>query len=357
MSVKRAWLLCAAMLFSACGTDERRPLTMNALYENPDISGFATANKVLPIEFPRDHAEHLDFQTEWWYLVGVVEDEHQREFGFQFTLFRQALAPKTAFDTAWRTGQIYMAHFAISDIARREHHAFERFSRGHERLAGVTISPFLARLEDWVLASADDMSSSLGLQTQDGGYALDLAFEVTKTPVLHGDDGLSWKSPTNASYYYSIPRLTTSGTLTTPEQTFEVSGNAWLDREWSTGILNPNYLGWNWLTVHLDDGRDLVLFNLVPKSSDVEVIPVGMLVEKDGGRTRLSADEWRMHPVRFWRSWPVGWELELGNLLFNIEPAFDDQLMTTSVRYWEGVVYVFDDEQRVGTGYLELTGY
>ena len=357
MSDRRIWLFYVSVLLSACGTEESRPLSMNALYENPDSSGFAVADKVIPFEFPRDHGEHLDFQTEWWYLVGVVEDENQREFGFQFTLFRQAITPKTSFESTWRTGQIYMAHFAIADIDLQDHIAFERFSRGHEQLAGVSISPFKAFLENWVLESEDDMSSSLGLQTRDSGYALDLTFEVTKAPVLHGDDGLSWKSPTNASYYYSIPRLKTSGTLTTPEQTFEVRGAAWLDREWSTGILNPNYLGWNWLTVHLDDGRDLVLFNLEPKSDDVEVMPVGMLVGQDGSRTRLTPDEWQMEPVRFWRSWPVGWQLNLGDSRFSIEPAFDDQLMTTSVRYWEGVVYVLDDERRVGTGYLELTGY
>lgn len=357
MFVKRFCSVWVSVLIGACGTEQTRPLSMSALYDDPDIAGFAIANKVLPIEFPRDHGEHLDFQTEWWYLVGVVEDEQQREFGFQFTLFRQALTPKTTCDSVWRTGQIYMAHFAISDIALQEHTAFERFARGHAHLAGVAISPFRAFIEDWVLESVNDMNSSLELRAQDSGYGLDLTFELTKDPVLHGDDGLSWKSPTNASYYYSIPRLETTGTLTTPEQSFSVSGNAWMDREWSTGILNPNYLGWNWLTIHLDDGRDLVLFNLVPKSNDVEVVPVGMLVDRDGNRTRLDSDEWRQQPIRFWRSWPVSWELELGDSTFTIEPAFDNQLMTTSVRYWEGVVYVLDGEQRVGTGYLELTGY
>lgn len=357
MSVKRLWSCFALALLSACGTEELRPLSMNALYENPDVAGFAKANEVISIEFPRDHGEHLDFQTEWWYLVGVVADENQREFGFQFTLFRQALTPKGSFEEAWRSGQLYMAHFAISDIAARDHVTFERFSRGHERLAGVAIEPFRAFLEDWVLQSIDATFAPLELRTQDRGYALDLRLEATKAPILHGDDGLSWKSATNASYYYSIPRLKTLGTLTTPEQSFNVIGKAWLDREWSTGILDPSYRGWNWLTLHLDDGRDLVLFNLVPKSDTVEVMPVGMLIDKTGVKTQLDKDEWQMTPIRHWRSWPVSWELELRGRTLTIDPAFDDQLMSTSVRYWEGVVFVFDDEQRVGSGYLELTGY
>ena len=139
MSVKRICLFCVSVLIGSCGTEVSRPLSMNALDDNPDMSGFAIANKVIPIEFPRDHGEHLDFQTEWWYLVGVVEDEHQREFGFQFTLFRQAMTPKTSFDNAWRTGQIYMAHFAITGTlapCRRLHLTIQCI---HRRL-GIRVS-------------------------------------------------------------------------------------------------------------------------------------------------------------------------------------------------------------------------
>ena len=186
MCVKRVCLFCVSIFLGACGSDESRPLSMNALYESPDTSGFAVADKVVPFEFPRDHGEHLDFQTEWWYLVGVVADKNQREFGFQFTLFRQALTPEASTDNTWRTGQVYMAHFAISDIAARDHVAFERFSRGHKRLAAVSIEPFKAFLEDWVLQSITETFSPLELRTQDSGYALELTLEATKAPVLHG---------------------------------------------------------------------------------------------------------------------------------------------------------------------------
>ena len=330
---------------------------MNALYENPNAAGFLRADKVVPIQFPRDHGEHLDFQTEWWYVVGIVSDEDQREFGFQFTLFRQALTPSETMVDPWRTGQIYMAHFAVSDIDLRNHVAFDRFSRGHSKLAGVSTVPFKAFLEDWVLQSVSHTFSPLQLQTQADGYALDLNLEMTKAPVLHGEEGLSWKSKTNASYYYSVPRMETSGTLTTPERSFQVRGHAWIDREWSTGVLDENYRGWNWLTIHLDEGQELVLFNLVPRNKDVEVMPVGMLIGKEGQRSRLQQDTWQLTPIRHWRSWPVGWQLEIHGRTLVIEPAFDDQLMSTSVRYWEGVVFVYEGDRRVGEGYLELTGY
>ena len=355
----KPWVaLFGACLLCACGsTDSSRPLSLNALYENPNVEGYLKADKVIEFEFPRDHGEHRDFQTEWWYVVGVVKDTTGREFGFQFTLFRQALQPHTTAVNDWREGQIYMAHFAIADIENEEHIAFERFSRGHDRLSGVTTEPFAAFIEDWGLKSTSDAYSPLALHTSAESYALELSLEATKSPVLHGEDGLSWKSPTNASYYYSIPRLETKGTLTTPEGVFEVSGSAWLDREWSTGILDENYSGWNWLALHLNDSQDVVLFNLVPANENTPVMPVGMLVDATGQRTRLNPDDWNMTPIRHWKTWPVAWELEMHDRTLVVDAAFDDQLMSTSVRYWEGVVFVHEDGNRVGEGYLELTGY
>ena len=357
MCVKHVGVLCLVSVLCACSDQDSRPLSMNVLYENPNIEGFAKADKVVPFEFPHDHAEHVEFQTEWWYLVGVVEDATQRTFGFQFTLFRQALSPHVPSKSPWRNGQIYMAHFAVSDVEKEDHVAFERFSRGHDQLAGVTAEPFVAFIEDWTVRSVGAAFSPLELRSHAEGYAIELRLEATKPPVLHGDAGLSWKSATNASYYYSMPRLETSGTLTTPEGRFKVIGAAWLDREWSTGILNPNYTGWNWLAVHLADGQDLVVFNLTPKDNNTPLMPVGMLVDENGTRDRLDGSDWRLTPLRYWRAWPVEWQLDLFDRTLVIEAAFDDQLMTTSVRYWEGVVFVFENEKRIGEGYLELTGY
>ena len=357
MFARSTLLLGAVVLLIGCDANQSNPITLNALYENPDNQAFKRADQVVPIEFPRDHGPHLDFQTEWWYLVGIVQDADQREFGFQYTLFRQALTPKTSFANAWRTGQTYMAHFAIADIANEDHVAFERFSRGHERLAGVAAVPFRAYLEDWSLHSHEKTFTPLELKTQANGYALDLSLTATKPPVLHGDAGLSWKSATNASYYYSIPRLQASGTLSTPENDFKVRGIAWIDREWSTGILDRRYRGWHWLTLFLDNRQDAVLFSLVPHTDDVLATPVGMLIDERGDRVRLEPDDWQLQPTRFWGAWPVAWDLTLQDRVITIEPAFDNQEMSTTVRYWEGVVYVLEDGERIGEGFLELTGY
>ena len=350
-------LLCTMVLLSACDQSEKRPLSFNTLLENPEPDGFSVANQVVPIEFPRDHGEHRDFQTEWWYLVGIVRDEEERAFGFQFTLFRQGIKPDDNHSNTWRTGQIYMAHMAISDIREKRHTSFERMSRGHKKLAHVTSSPFSVMLEDWSLRSVGDSFTPLVLQARDGDFGLNLLLDVTTQPVLHGDKGLSWKSPKNASYYFSIPRIQATGTVKTSESEFTVQGLAWMDREWSTGIFDSNYQGWNWLTLHLHDGRDLVLFNLVPRNEKIRIMPVGMLIDKRGQTQSLHPDEWQFTPIRSWRDWPVDWRLDFEDREILIEAAFDDQLMTTTVKYWEGVVFANVNEDVIGEGYLELTGY
>lgn len=360
MSLKKLLLICTALaLLSACrGAQDSGPLTLTALYENPAIEGFQKADQPVTLEFPRDHGAHLDFQTEWWYVVGIVSDANDRSFGFQFTLFRQALTPNGKQASDWQSGQLFMAHFAIADIQGHEHTSFERFSRGHPQLAGVELEPFRAFLEDWSMSSSHPTDlTPLELRVKEEQFALDLTLIATKPPVPHGESGLSKKSPTNASYYYSIPRIQTAGTLATPKGSFNVSGDAWLDREWSTGVIDANYQGWHWLALHLEDGRDLVFFNLTPKSDEIPLMPVGMLVKADGTRERLDTNRWSLEPRRHWGSWPVAWHLELDGEPLKIEAAFDDQLMSTSLAYWEGVVFVHVAEQQVGSGYLELTGY
>ena len=344
---------------TACVEDPQRPASLSVLNSDVDLTGFTLADQVAPIEFPRDHGAHTDFATEWWYLVGIVRTDQQRAFGFQYTLFRNALAPPSDFsaDDPWRTGQIYMAHFAISDIEREEHVSFERLARGHPELGGVADQPFSISLGDWQLAAKTQQFSPLTLTAHHDQYAIDLEVTTTSEPILHGKQGLSWKSPTNASYYYSIPDLKLAGSLTTPSGNHQVSGSGWVDHEWSTGLLNSDYQGWYWLTLSLDDGRHLVLFSLVPSNEIVASDPVGLLVDENNNTRSLSNTQWKMTPIRMWKRYPVAWDLEFEDRKIRIEPAFDDQFMDTSISYWEGVVFANDGQQQVGEGFLELTGY
>ena len=192
---------------------------------------------------------------------------------------------------------------------------------------------------------------------KDSGYELNLDINLTKPIALHGDRGLSRKGPTNFTYYYSIPRMASTGFVSTPEGRFNVSGYSWLDREWMSALLSSDHTGWDWFSLQLYDGRDVVLFRLRSKNPQDQEHGVGMVVDQNGSTVNLTDDEWSIQPLKRWRRWPVEWNLVLHDADLIVLPAFENQLMTTSIEYWEGVVFLYDRSQVVGEGYLELTGY
>lgn len=313
--------------------------------------------------FPRDHGAHPEFRSEWWYLTAVLKTDDGRLFGTQFTLFRQGLTPREPAAespegaAAWRTGQIYMAHTAVSDVATQNHLHAERIVRGHPALAGVTASPFSAYLEGWQLASLSTDFWPLELTVETADFDVALSLTGTKPVVRQGERGLSHKGPDNASYYYSIPRIRAEGTVRVGGDQHAVKGLAWLDREWSTSVLAPEYAGWDWFALHLDDGRDLMAFRLRRVDGAPDPYGAGKLVTADGQSTTLSATDFTLAVKDTWRGWPLHWELRLHDERFDIEATFEDQIMDTSVRYWEGVVMVSAEGEPAGTGYMELTGY
>ena len=353
------------------GCDETPPSgeggLRGVLGESGGSGGFETADRVVEFAFPRDHGPHPRFRSEWWYLTAVLAAADGRTFGTQFTLFRQGLAPRAPGDVpltgaaAWRTGQVYMAHFAVSDVARRRHVHAERVARGHPALAGVTAAPFAAYLEDWRLESRGDDFLPLELVAATAEFDVALTLTGTKPVVLQGERGLSHKGPDNASYYYSIPRIDARGSVRIDGTSHPVVGKAWLDREWSTSVLAAEYAGWDWLALHLDDGRDLMVFRLRRIDGARDRYGAGSLVAVNGDATGLADDDFTLAVIDTWRAWPVRWELTLNGdpaERFLVEAAFEDQVMDTSVRYWEGVVVVrHGDGRPAGSGYLEMTGY
>ncbi|MCZ6889716.1 MAG: carotenoid 1,2-hydratase [Gammaproteobacteria bacterium] len=327
-------------------------------------AGFATADEVVEFEFPRDHGSHPRFRSEWWYLTAMLADDQGREYGVQFTLFRQALSANAARDRRWRSSQVYLGHLALADVARREHVSHERLARGHQRLAGVSASPFRAWIEGWRLEATGTGTFPMRLVGETTDFALDLEIRTTKDVVRQGDNGLSRKGPDNASYYYSVPRLAVAGSITRGDETIPVAGRGWLDREWSTSVLAREYVGWNWFALQLDDGRDVMVYALRRADGRRDTYDQGVLVAPDGSVNPLASEDFTLRPVRSWQddrgvTWPLEWSLVFadGETLF-IDAAFDDQVMQTTIRYWEGFVQVARaDGERVGTGYMELTGY
>ena len=334
-------------------------------------TGSHGANQPLPCVSPADHGPHPEFRNEWWYVTGNLTDASGREFGYQLTLFRIALAPiAPVVDSAWRTNQIYMGHFALSDVAGKQHHGFERFSRGAVGLAGAQAAPLRIWLEDWELASIGPEPFPLRVRAHQDDIAVDLTLDTAKPLVLQGEQGLSQKSaePGNASYYYSLTRLPTRGMASLNGQMFTVSGASWLDREWSTSALGPEQSGWDWFALQLDDGRDVMFYRLRRKDGGVDPFSKGMLVAADGSARVLRWNEVDLQPLGAWTSprtgdrYPAGWRLRVPTekLDLTVTPKIADQEMRLTVRYWEGAVAVgghAGDQAVAGQGYLEMTRY
>jgi predicted secreted hydrolase len=363
-------------LLSVCGEPEPGGQVRLSLLETlggSDTVGYARAMDPRLFDFPADHGPHDDFRTEWWYATGNLTSAGDRDFGFQLTMFRSALAPRApATESEWGTNQAYMAHFAVTDVARREFAAFERFARGAVGLAGATAEPLRVWLEDWALEGAPSSTFPLRLRAAEGGIALELALEPSKPIVLQGHEGLSQKGPQpgNASYYYSFTRLSASGKLMTPSDTFPVTGTAWLDREWSTSALAEGVVGWDWFALQLDDGWELMIYRLRRADGSADPFSDGALVDPQGQRVPL---EWgrgvTLESTGRWTSpvdgamYPSGWRIRVPGRGWDltVDPLVPGQELDLAFRYWEGAVNVRGSGEGgaevQGRGYVELTGY
>lgn len=333
-----------------------------------DRAGFARAMAPRPLSFPEDHGPHPDFRTEWWYYTGNLKTPTGRHLGFQLTFFRVALAPTAEpRASAWATRQLYFAHFAVTDTAGGRFHAASRVSRAALGLAGAEAAPFRVWVESW---SAEGDGESVRLRASEGDVTLDLSLFSAKSEVLQGDRGLSRKGPEpgNASFYYSFTRMPARGVVRLGADTLEVSGQAWMDREWSTSGLGPDVEGWDWFALQLDDGRELMFYLLRRRDGTPDPFSAGTLVAADGTAQRLEAGDVRVETLAQWTSrrsgvrYPARWRLSVpsAELRLEIEPRLADQELRVGARYWEGAVGVAGSalgRPIVGQGYVELVGY
>lgn len=335
-----------------------------------DITGYTRAIDAYAWEFPRDFGAHPDFQTEWWYYTGNLSTDDGRRFGFQFTVFRRAITPQTeSSPSEWRTNQVYLAHFTVSDIAGETFYDSERFSRSSADLAGATVDPrYRVWVEDWQIIAQNDDASQVRIQADAGTFAIDLLLDQTKAPALQGDQGLSHKSSDagNASYYYSLSRLETAGTIRIGEETFAVDGLTWKDHEFSTSALGTGALGWDWFGLIFDDNTELMVGQIRLVDGGLEPAFGGMMVYADGTTEYLPSSQFTIRATGSWTSphtqavYPSGWEITVnttqGEFTIVVTPLLlDQELANTEPRYWEGAVQISGD--KTGYGYAELTGY
>ncbi len=335
-----------------------------------EAEGWVRADSIREFHFPQDHGPHPDYKTEWWYFTGNLQTQDDRRFGYQLTFFRIGLNPETPQDASnWRAHQIYMAHFALTDVTGNQFYRFERFARAANQLAGAQAEPFTVWLEDWK-ANSEQTFLPIQLHAVQEEIAISLTLNSAKTPVLQGDRGLSQKSAEvgNASYYYSFTRMPTRGEIRINNETFQVSGESWLDREWSTSALGRDQTGWDWFSLQLSDGRELMYYQLRKKDGSADSYSAGTLIDREGHVTRLSSHDVELQVVDYWTShetrvrYPVQWRLSLPehDLTLEVKPLLPQQEMNLSVRYWEGAVAAVGESagnKITGSGYLELAGY
>ncbi len=329
------------------------------------------------LEFPRDHAWHPDYRTEWWYYTGNLRADDGERFGFQVTFFRMAEDDGVEVQgeqSAWRAEHIFAAHAAISELTAGRFETGEKMSRAALGMAGVSADDgsFEVFVNGWraVITSRGHKVSARGPR-----FSIDLELVPEKLPVLHGDSGYSRKgeSPTEASCYYSITRMRSSGKITVDGRERSVSGTSWMDHEFSSASLNPGSAGWDWFSLQLSDGSELMVYLIREKTGGFGSVSSGTYVDHGGTVRHLGSGDFRIGILDTWKSprtgavYPSRWRMEVVplGLRLEINPNMRDQEVqspeTTRVTYWEGSVSAKGTTGRetpvTGEGYVELTGY
>jgi predicted secreted hydrolase len=375
---------------------------LSELLSDEGMEAYASASEPRAFSFPADHGPHPEYRNEWWYITGNLDAEHGERFGFELTIFRFSLTPQAANEepeasesSAWKGEQVFIGHFAITDVDTDQFHVAQRYARGSLNLAGAQSSPFRVWLEDWSIETAgariasdagydkrdpvgaasaaittnDELAIPWRIHAADENIAIDLSLVPLKPPILNGINGLSQKSsqPGNASYYYSMPRLQTDGTLRVDDIDYAVTGLSWLDREWGSSALSKEQHGWDWFALQLSDGSDLMFYNLRRIDGSQDSHSAGTWIRADGRALPLTRDDVAVDVKEYWDSpsggrYPMEWQIEVAPLALNlhVNPVLKAQELSTTVRYWEGAVDVRGQRagnELTGRGYVELTGY
>jgi len=339
--------------------------------ESYSVDGWRQATPGYGWQFPRDHGSHPDYRIEWWYYTGNLQAAGGRRFGYQVTFFRVGVDPAPENPSRWAVRDLYMAHLAVTDVQRGRHLVAERLNRAGVGWAGASAGELMVWNGDW---RVDQERGIHRVSAIDRRFGIELELEPGKGPIRHGKDGLSQKGaePGNASYYYSMPRMPTRGRLRLDDEWIDVSGLSWMDHEFGTTFLEPNQVGWDWFSLQLEDGSDLMVFQLRRGNGETGEYSSGTWIDPAGDQTAVAADGLSLVAGRTWLSplsgarYPVEWSLDLRAVDARLEviAALDAQELhtdaSTGVTYWEGAVTVRGrvGERRLrGRGYLEMTGY
>lgn len=343
---------------------------------NPPPTPFQSATAGYRYNFPRDHGSHPTYRTEWWYYTGHLHSKSGRSFGFELTFFRRGVPPDEikTLPSKWSVKDLYLAHFAVTDITGKRFHFSEKFSREGLGKAGADESQLRVWIDDWRAEASTEPSASHALVAHDETHALALTLQPAKPLVTHGAAGISQKGKDvgQASHYYSFTRLETSGKLTIDGESFDVTGTSWMDHEFGSTELGADQVGWDWFSIQLEDDTELMLYRMRRKDGSSDLASSGTAVSPDGGARHLEVTDFQIESTGTWTSseskatYPSKWRLKFPSLdlVLDVTPLVADQELRTSrstkVSYWEGAVAVTGTKQGrpiKGQGYVELTGY
>ena len=333
-----------------------------------DMGGLTPQAHALPLKtltFPRDQGAHPDFSIEWWYITGHALSAG-RAFGFQLTFFRSRVAQTQNMSSKFAAKQLLFAHAAITDVKGQKLWHDQRIARDGFGVAFASEAGLQLKLRDWSLES---QGTRYIAKLPAADFSLDLQFNETQPVLLQGQQGLSRKGSfeKQASYYYSRPQLATTGQLLLKNEKFEVTGKAWLDHEWSQELLGASTTGWDWIGMNLDDGSALTAFRLRDKDGQA-LWDGGSFRSAQNTLRTFSRGEVSFKPLRTWTSplsqttYPVEWTISTPAGVYTVKALVNDQELdsrqSTGSIYWEGLSLLTDSQgQRVGSGYLEMTGY
>ena len=322
-------------------------------------------------QFPRDHASHPEFKLEWWYYTGNVQTTEGRRFGYQVTFFRVGVDPVPANPSRWAVRDLFMTHLAVSDPVGDRYRFDERLSRAGPGLAGAETTRYRVWNEDWS-AHLDEQGRHV-IRAIDKNTGVELVLDEGKRPAINGANGISQKGAQagNASHYYSMTRMPTRGTVVIDGERFAVTGESWMDHEFGTSFLEKDQQGWDWLSIQLSDGRDLMLYQLRRADGSRDPRSSGTLVDQQGRTTHLSAREIVMTASgETFRApsgavYPVRWSIQIPGerITLDVTTPMQNQELSTEgagISYWEGMIDVngtSGDAPLTGRGYLEMTGY
>jgi predicted secreted hydrolase len=354
--MKNSWLMALLLILPA--------LPLTAQYQVA-VPGYR-------YQFPRDHFDHHDYQTEWWYYTGNLQAADGHRFGFELTFFRQGVSRDHPTTSDWDVQDVYLAHLALSDLDSGRFYHTQRFNRAGPGLAGASEPSAKVWNGNWRVQWTNGQQQ---LQAVADDFALRLVMSWRKPPVIHGKNGVSQKSAGagQASHYISFTRLLTSGSIELNGKPYQVDGTVWMDHEFFTHRLDTSDSGWDWLSLQFDDNTELMLYRFRHQDGSVDSFSAGTYVSADGQSTFLGASDFSMQPGGQTYSsaathavYPIAWRVAVPSLGLDLHittPLASQELVTpgnASLSYWEGAITISGTRHgapATGVGYLEMTGY